>query len=130
MIASVFVRPWTWTPFTVISAAISVSGSVVSVSDSLSTLVLSSSDRAQLWKPTAAQISKIRTPITISTIFAISGPWRLPRRLPEPPLLDPVPRLLAFWTAMMRSALLDWWERLPPALLFLYVSLISSHLLS
>ena len=48
LIASVFVRPWTWTPFTVISAAISVSGSVVSVSDSLSTLVLSSSDRAQL----------------------------------------------------------------------------------
>ena len=44
--------------------------------------------------------------------------------------MDPVPRLLAFWTAMMRSALLDWRKRLPPALLFLYVSLISSHLLS
>ena len=73
-IASDFVRPWIWIPFTVISASISVSGSVVVSSVDVSDPASCLPDLAQLWSPTATQIRKITTPIAIRTIFAISGP--------------------------------------------------------
>ena len=84
-------------------------------------------------------------PISIRRIFAASGPWR--RRLPRLLFEDvprPLPRFLAFWTARMRSALLcleelrprfpedpaRLWELFPVPrdVLFLFKSLISSHL--